>query len=124
MGAWSLNGLANPNPDFFDFFLQPAIEVAVPFQVRRPVPAAAHGRLVAAGFLPLLAAGRASPGSVEGMPAVAAGALPPIGGGGFPIAFWAGNFYFSHFLRLTDDRLDGKSGLFVSHSLNRKTGLR
>jgi len=86
----------HPYPDFFDFLQQPAVEVPVPVEVRRPFGAATDFGAVAAGFFPLLPAGGAAARRVKSVPTMAAGAAPLIGGSGFPIAFGAGYFYFGH----------------------------
>jgi hypothetical protein len=51
---------------------------------------------VALRLFPLLGTGGTAACGIEYMPGVAAGAGPLIGGGGFPVAFRAGYFYFGH----------------------------
>lgn len=63
------------------------------------MPTTSHSRFVARRFFPLLATGRAAARRVEHMPNMPTGAGPSIGGGRFPIAFWAGYFYFGHFFK-------------------------
>jgi hypothetical protein len=86
----------HPNAYFLDFLQEPPIEIFVPVQVRGPLCAAAYFLGMAASFLPLLGAGRATACCVESVPFMPTVTGPQVGGSGFPIAFWAGNFYFSH----------------------------
>lgn len=48
------------------------------------------------GVVPLFVAGGASATCIEGVPGMAAGTAPEVGRPGFPIAFWADDFYFGH----------------------------
>ena len=60
------------------------------------MPAAADSGWMALGFFPLFATGWATACRIEGMPDVAAGTLPHIGGSGFPVTLGTSDFDFSH----------------------------